>query len=127
PALASRVNYFIGDDAAKWQTDLPVYSGINYDGLYTGVTLKYEGAQGLLKGTYMVATGADPDQIRWQYTGAARPRLDASGNLLVGGQDSSALLTEQAPVAWQEISGKKTAVDARYLLAPDGSVSFALG
>ena len=36
-------------------------------------------------------------------------------------------LTEQAPVAWQDIDGQRTAVSAQYTIATDGSIGFALG
>ncbi|MEO8285153.1 MAG: SBBP repeat-containing protein [Chloroflexota bacterium] len=131
PEMPFKVNYFTGNDSANWHTNVPVYGAINYSGLYKGVTLKYEGAQGQLKGTYTVAAGADPGQIRWQYTGtsaaATIPGVDAAGNLLIGGQGASTLLTEQAPVAWQQIGGNRLPVDARYIVTSDGSVSFALG
>jgi hypothetical protein len=127
PQLAAKVNYFIGNDPANWHTNLPTYSTITYNGLYDGVLLNYEGAHGNLKGTYSVAAGADPSQIRWRYAGASKPGLDGAGNLLINGAGLGVLLTEQAPVAWQEIGGSRVPVDARYALAPDGTVSFALG
>jgi Beta-propeller repeat/S-layer homology domain len=125
--LSAKVNYFIGNDPAKWRTNLPVYAGISYSGLYDGVLLKYEGVQGHLEGTYTLAAGADANQIRWRYAGASNPQLDGAGNLLISSEGSGTLLTEQAPVAWQQIGGNKSPVDARYALAPDGTVGFALG
>ena len=127
PELSAKVNYFLGNDPANWHTDLATYAGISYDGLYNGVLLKYDGAQGRLKGTYTVAPGADAGQIRWRYAGASKTTLDSGGNLLVNGDRSGALLTEQAPVAWQEIGGTRVPVDTRFALASDGTVSFALG
>jgi len=53
------VNYFIGDDPAKWHTDLPTYANIVYRQIYPGIDLRYEGEGSQLKATYAVAPGAD--------------------------------------------------------------------
>jgi len=134
--LPGTVNYFLGQDPAQWQTNLPTYGGITYAGLYPGIDLHYEGTLHTLKGTYTLAAGADPTLIRWRYAGAQAVSVDALGNLQIavpepGNSDrGSALptqLIEQAPVAWQEIAGRRIPVPVVYTLAADQSVGFALG
>jgi hypothetical protein len=128
--LPGRVSYLRGADAAHWQTDLPTYGGLVYSGLYTGVDLRYGGAAGRLKGTYTVAPGADPGQIRWRYDGVESTSVDAAGALvarLAGADGAGATVTEDAPVAWQAVDGRRVSVAAAYRLAADGSVGFALG
>ncbi len=122
----SIVNYMMGNDPAKWHTNIPTYAGITYWGLYNGVTLRYEGKQGELKGTYTVAPGANPTSIRWQYSrlGAGVTTLDSTGNLhtSIAGKDVS----ESVPVAWQEANGVRVPVQVSYTLA-GGVASFAVG
>jgi YVTN family beta-propeller protein len=137
--LAGSVNYFIGNDPARWRTDLPAYAGIVYRDVYPGIDLHYAGTLALtnrslrLKGTYAVAPGADPARIRWRYQGAAGVRLDAAtGDLRITlpgatGAAPPPEIVEHAPVAWQTIVGRPVPVSARYTLAADGSVGFALG
>ena len=135
--LPGTVNYFTGKDPDKWRTSLPTYAGIVYEELYPGIDLRYDGTQGVLKGTYTVAPGADPGRIRWRYDGAAGVRLDeATGDLLMelpsphvpraAGRECPTL-TERAPVAYQEVNGRRVPVEVRYAMAGDGSVGFALG
>ena len=133
--LPGIVNYFIGNDPAKWHTNLPTYGGIAYRQLYPGIDLRYDGTEGVLKGTYIVAPGADPTRIRWRYEGATSVRVDeATGDLLIdlpsaagaGGRDEGHTLTEQAPTAWQEINGQRVPVATRYAIADDGTIGFAL-
>jgi hypothetical protein len=124
--LPGTVNYFLGNDPGKWQTNLPTYGGITYSGLYPGIDLHYEGTQRSLKGTYTLAAEADPAIIRWRYAGAESVRVDALGNLQITPDDSS-VLVEAAPVAWQEIGGKRIPVQVGYVLADDNTVGFALG
>jgi|GEM_PF-1537671 len=130
--LPGKVNYLLGKDASTWRTDLPTYSSITYQALYPGIELKYDSAEGQLKGTYTVAPGADPGRIRWRYEGVDRLSVDGAGNLQAGfastlnpGQPIT--VTEQAPVVWQEIAGRSVPVSAGYKVAADNSVSFALG
>ncbi len=123
--LPGKVNYFIGSDPSKWQTDLPTYSTTHYRNLYPGIDLKYEGTGEQLKGTYTVAPRLDPSLIQWRYTGVQSMHIDEVGNMQVMlSGDGGITVTEQAPIAWQEIGGVKVAVKVVYKLTPDNSVSF---
>ena len=126
--LAGIVNYFIGNDPANWRTSIPTYASIVYEQLYPGIDLFYNGSEGILKGTYVVAPGANPGDIRWRYDGASKVEL-SKGELLisVAGTGETAPLVEGKPVAWQMVAGKRRSVSVRYVVHRDGSVGFALG
>ncbi len=125
--LPGFVNYFIGNDPARWLTDLPTYAGIVYQQLYPGIDLRYDGAQSTLKGTYRLAPQADPARIRWHYEGATSVRVDEqSGDLIITLGDTSTLI-EKAPSAWQTIDGVRVSVTVHYAMSKDASVGFALG
>ena len=51
--------------------------------------------------------------------------VDAAGALSV--RVGAGAVSEDAPVAWQEIGGRRAPVAARYTLAADGTAGFALG
>jgi hypothetical protein len=126
--LPGIVNYYLGADPARWRTDIPTFGRLTYEKLYPGIDLVYDGGPGALKGTFIVAPGADPGLIGWRYEGASRVEL-VEGELLIGtgasGRDP--LFVERKPVAWQTVDGKRAAVDARYVLRPDGTIGFTLG
>jgi uncharacterized repeat protein (TIGR01451 family) len=129
--LPGVANFILGNNPAKWQTNLPTYAGIVYRNLYPGIDLRYDGSGGQIKGTYLVAPGADPGAIRWRYEGASNLKLDATtGDLLITVPSAHpghpARLTELAPISWQAIRGQRVPVATRYVLNSDGSVSFAL-
>jgi hypothetical protein len=126
--LAGIVNYFIGNDPERWQANVPTYGSIVYRQLYSGVDLLYSGDEGILKGTYVVAPGANPSDIRWRYDGATSIEL-AEGKLLinVAGSSETAALVERKPVAWQMVAGQRQYVKVRYVIHRDGSIGFALG
>ena len=88
------------------------------------------------KSTYLVAAGADPTRIHWHYAGAKAIQVDPVGNLQIilnpagNGRLQATTpytLTEQAPRAWQSIHGQRVPVAVRYQVAPNQSISFALG
>jgi len=61
--LASKSNYFIGNDPSKWQTDVPNYAKVRYMSVYPGVDLAYYGNQRQLEHDFIVSPGADPCAI----------------------------------------------------------------
>ena len=44
--LPGVVNYFIGNDPAKWRTKIPTYAKVQYQEAYPGIALTYYGNQG---------------------------------------------------------------------------------
>jgi hypothetical protein len=116
-------NIFEGGRAA--QAGLPTYAGVAYEQHYPGNSLRYYGDMRHLKGTYTLAPGAKPASIRWRYAGADRVTLDATGALQIVLGDQ--VLTEHAPVAWQEVAGQRVPVAARYAIGADDQIGFALG
>jgi hypothetical protein len=61
--LAGTSNYFIGNDPAKWRTNVPTYAKVKYEGIYSGIDLVYYGNQRQLEYDFIVAPGADPRRI----------------------------------------------------------------
>ena len=61
--LPGKVNYFIGNDPAKWHTGIPTYAKVRYRGIYPGIDLVYYGNQRQLEYDFVVAPGADPGVI----------------------------------------------------------------
>ncbi|MBF0606265.1 MAG: hypothetical protein SFH39_04310 [Candidatus Magnetobacterium sp. LHC-1] len=38
-----RVNYFIGNDSARWKTDVPTYKSVVYRNVYDGINVRFYG------------------------------------------------------------------------------------
>jgi len=121
--LPGIVNYFIGNDPAKWRTNTPTYSRVTYRDLWHGVDLTYEGQPAALKSTFTIAPGADPAQIRLAYPDADSLAVDGQGNLIISVDRGE--VRESAPLAWQEIEGRRMSVAVNYQVAGQ-SYSFAL-
>src|ERR1700674_4517582 len=70
--LAGTSNYFIGNDPAKWRTNVPTYEKVRYEGIYSGIDMVYYGSQQRLEYDFIVAPGADPRRIAFDIRGAGR-------------------------------------------------------
>jgi hypothetical protein len=125
--LGGVLNYYIGNDPAKWRTNVPMYAGIVYQDLYPGVDLQYDGMEGLLKGTFTLKPGVNPAMIGWRYGGARSVQVDAATGKLLIGLPGGRTLTEHAPSAWQEKGGQKVPVQVTYSVTADRRVGFAIG
>ncbi|HEX5891174.1 MAG TPA: SBBP repeat-containing protein [Pyrinomonadaceae bacterium] len=81
--LPGKVNYFIGNDPAKWQRNVPTYKKAYFKDVYPGIDVVYYGNQQELEYDLIVAPRANPKLIRFSVEGADKIRLDKSGKLLL--------------------------------------------
>ncbi|WP_440950380.1 PKD domain-containing protein [Methanosphaerula subterraneus] len=123
--LPGSASFFLGNDSTKWRSDVPIFGSIEYQQLYPGVDLRYNGTQGVLKREFVVAPGASPNQIAIAYDGIDGLALAENGSLAI--TTSLGVLTDEAPVAYQAIDGVKVPVTSSYRLKDDGTVGFTVG
>ena len=123
--LPGMVNYFIGDDPQKWQTNIPTFARVKYEEVYPGVDLVYYGNQGQLEYDFVVAPGADPKSIALGYDGVDKIEVDTQGNLAL--YIGSEQVRMRKPLVYQEIDGTKRDIPGGYLLADNNHVSFQVG
>jgi uncharacterized repeat protein (TIGR01451 family) len=123
--LPGKSNYFIGDDPAKWQTDVPQFARVRYHGVYPGIDLVYYGKQGRLEYDFEAAPGSDPGEVTLRFQGGGNLAINAAGDLVLavgGGQ-----VTLQAPHVYQRFGADERRVDGRFELRGRDRVGFALG
>ena len=140
--LPGKSNYFIGNDPAKWRTNVPTYAKVKYQNVYRGIDLVYYGNPQQLEYDFVVAPGADPKAIsldvaaiRSSADGGRRApgvdqkrRIDANGDLVIrAGEDEVRLhkpVVYQAAVNQGAEGSARHFVDGHYLLKGDNRVSF---
>src|SRR5580658_4659224 len=119
----TKTNYFIGNDPAKWWTDVPNFGRVRYAGIYPGIALVYYGNQSKLEDDFIVAPGADPTRIRLALTGANQTRIDpATGNLILNAGNGELRLLK--PITYQESNGHRTPVSSTYKLLAKNQIGF---
>lgn len=122
--LPGKTNYFIGNDPARWRTNIPTYEKVRYEGIYPGVDLLYYGKQGQLEYDFVIAPGADPRQLLLRFQGASA-HLDARGDLAVAA--GGAKVVFRKPLAYQpdkEDPKSRHLVAAAYVLRGHNQVGF---
>jgi hypothetical protein len=123
--LATTSNYLIGNDPARWHTNIANYGQVEYQNVYPGISLVYYGNQRNLEYDFQVAPGANPGVIQLAFSGAEALSLDGQGNLVLA--TSGGTLTEHAPVVYQQQGAERQPVAGRYVLEGGNQVGFAVG
>jgi uncharacterized repeat protein (TIGR01451 family) len=123
--LAGKSNYFIGNDAAKWQTDVPQFARVRYRGVYPGIDLVYYGKQGQLEYDFEAAPGSDPEKVAFRFQGAKNLSIDRAGNLVLAVGDGQ--VTLEAPRIYQRFGKEERRVDGRFELRGKDGAGFELG
>jgi hypothetical protein len=122
--MPGKVNYFIGNDPKKWQTDVPTYAQVKYAEVYPGVDLVFYGNQRRLEYDFIVAPGADPSVIALKVDGARKMRVNAHGDLVlsvVGGE-----VKLQRPIIYQQVKGRRREISGKYALVAGHRVTFSV-
>ncbi len=110
----------LGEEGQKGAAPL---GRVTYNNLWDGISLTYEAADGaVVKSTYHLAPGADPALIRLRYNVPVKLQVDGSLNLAF----ATGQMTEAAPVAWQEIRGRRAPVAVSFQVRGQ-TVGFSLG
>jgi len=126
--LPHRSNYLIGNDPAKWRTDLPNYARVEYREVYPGIGLVYYGSPaiaGQLEYDFVVSPGASPNAIRLAVEGADKVQLNADGDLVLLAR--AAEVRFRRPLVYQESGGRRQEVSGAYRVRGQRQVGFELG
>lgn len=119
-------HYLIGKEAAGWQRDVPHFGKVRYAEVYPGIDLVFHGNRNHLEYDFIVAPGRDPSRIALRFEGAPDGlRIDRSGNLVLGTAHGD--LVQRKPVSYQDIDGRRIAVESSYALLEDHRIGFSVG
>jgi Beta-propeller repeat len=122
--LQSVSNYFRGSDPRKWRSGIANYSSVEYQNIYRGVDLICHGEQTEPEFDWIVAPGADAEQIRLSVQGAD-PAIDPNGDLVLKLPSGEARLKK--PDIFQEVNGTKHIVDGQFALRRENQIAFKIG
>lgn len=120
----SNANYFIGNDPAKHAVNVPDYKILTYKNIYKNIDLKYYGSSNHLKYDFVIRSHANVSDIRMNYAGISRIRINEKGELILSA--SWGEIKEEAPYTYQYVEGVKTEVRSAYTLLNDSTVGFKI-
>ncbi|HEY0765425.1 MAG TPA: SBBP repeat-containing protein [Pyrinomonadaceae bacterium] len=113
--LPGKVNYFIGNDPAKWRRNIPTYRKAFFKDVYPGIDMVYYGQQRELEYDFVVGAGANPKLIRFSVEGADQIRLDKTGKLLLRLKHGDVVLNR--PLIYQlDENGSRREVKGTYVI-----------
>jgi len=119
-----RVNYFIGNNPAKWHTNVPTYARVRGKNIYPGIDLVYYGNHHQLEYDFEVSPGSDPNRIQFQVKGAREIHVDPDGDLVL--ETSSGDLRFKSPAIYQTSNGQRIPVRGQYVLRDSTHIAFQL-
>lgn len=115
-AQPGKTNYILGNDPAKWRTNIDNYSQVLYKSLYPGVDLVFYGNQRRLEHDFIVAPGADYRSIALDITGGRKIRMRPDGGLTLELPSAAGEVNFSAPEMYQIRDGKRISVRGGYKL-----------
>jgi hypothetical protein len=125
-ALSGTSNYFIGNDPARWLTNVPTYSEVTYFDVYDGIDWVFRGnnSQSQLEYDFIVTPGADPHDISVHISGADSIDLTDGRQLAI--QVSGRRLVMNNLSMFQSIDGERNEVAGHYVMKGPDVVGFAI-
>lgn len=118
-------NYFIGNDSAKWRTNVPHYARVRYREIYPGIDLVYYGNGEQLEYDVVVAPGADPQAVLMAFDGADHLSINENGDVQM--DIGRAQILQRKPRVYQVIRGRQANVRGEYRLTREMHVAFSVG
>ena len=133
---ALRVNYFIGNDPAKWHAAVPTSEAVLYKNVFDRIDLKVYGIESRIEYDWIVRPGGDPRDIRFRYENVKGTRMDEAGNLLV--ETRFGELMHKKPVAYQGVgsgasgegrsgNGTRVSVESAFRKIGENAYGFEVG
>ena len=117
-------NYYIGNQADKWQSHVPLFHELTYHNIYQDIDLHYYTKYNTLKYDFIVAPGASVSNIKMRYVGTDKLTIKNGILELKIGKLS---VSELVPYAYQiDEHGEPIKIQCEYVLQ-NNVVSFQVG
>jgi hypothetical protein len=104
-------NYLIGNDPAKWRTNVTAYNEVVHRNVWDGLDLRFYPNESGLEQEFVLPPGGDASKIQVAYKGINTLKLADDGSLLI--LTAFGQWRESPPKVYQEIAGKRVAINAQ--------------
>lgn len=111
--LDGHYNYFLGNDTSRWAANAVAFSSILYQDVYDGIDFRVSSIGNNLKYDFIVAPGANPSQIKIEYSGVYGIEK-SDGDLEI--RTAIGALTETKPFSYQGDGTYRQTVASEYRL-----------
>ena len=117
------VSYFRGSDSSRWRSGVASYHGVSLGEIYPSIEVKLKASGRNVEKIFYVSPSGDVDSIKIGVTGVDGLKISTDGRLLF--KSSFSDLAMRAPIAWQEIAGKRRDVKVGYRLLGKSQYGFS--
>lgn len=125
-----RVNYYPGSDRSKWIEGVPLEGRLRYEQISPGVDVLFHGQDGRLEYDVEVAPGAQFSSVAFEPSAgmsfAVQPDGSAELKVGAGSHCGAAGIQLLAPVAYQEIEGRRQEIRAAFRVDERGRLGFVV-
>ena len=73
--LETKMNYFLGNDPDKWRSNVPVWGGVRYKNIYSGIDLELTSENGHFVQRFVAHSRANLDKVQLRIEGAEEIEL----------------------------------------------------
>ncbi|NLT63752.1 MAG: hypothetical protein GXY01_04710 [Clostridiales bacterium] len=115
-----KVNYFKGNKADEWKSNISTYGELSYNEVWEGISLSIRHTEKGIKLDWHIAAGTNPDAIRLTCEGAESLSVGDGGSLVLAHPYGE--VREEAPVAYQMKDCQRVDIPCGYRL--DGTLSY---
>jgi len=106
-------NFFLGNDPAKWRTEVPGYASVLYRGLREGVDLRVREEGGRLEYDLILSPGADLDGVVVRCEGIEGLEVEPDGSPAM--RTPLGRILQSPPATWQVLpGGERMPIEARF-------------
>ncbi len=106
-------NYFLGDDASKWQSTCKTFESVTYKNMYRNIDVHYYASGGKLKYDIIIHPGGKVSDIAMQYQGADQLSV-RNKELIIG--TSVGEVKEADPYTYMVNNGKRSTISCSYVI-----------
>ena len=110
----SYYNFFIGNDSAKWASNVKGYTEAVLSNFYDGIDLKLIENEEELKYEFHIQPHVSPSIIKLEFNGQKQIKIDEVGNLVI--ETELGRLIEKKPYSYQIINGKIKEIKSSFIL-----------
>ena len=119
------VSNYYGPRRESWRSSVPQYDGARGRRVYPGIDLVYHAQGRNFEYDFVVAAGADPNQIRLAWEGSESFELRADGDLVL--KAAGEAVVQKKPRVYQDVDGRRVEIAASFERKSDREVGFKLG
>lgn len=120
--LPGCTHYLLGRDPARWRRGVVRHERVRVEEVYPAIDVIAYGRGRQLEYDFEIGPRGEVSDIRLSFEGMRSMRLDRQGRLVFEMREGR--IVQEAPVAWQEVGGRRMPVKVEHVLLALDTVGF---